>query len=435
MDLKLIIILMVALPLINVTQAGTGKPVDSVLVSPQGIRVTFYDAEFYFNATNGGEITEYYDLIIDPSRSRNLANIDIFGRLQGNLYPLFTSAIYNPYIQSDYSTGGDYNAKVSLLEETNDSITVFTASRIMNRIGLTAKDSYNNPVYINTSWTFDKQTGLIFVERTFSTGSSFNLPQGWRWYPFYFTRNNGFTNNGTFYFFNTTFTKTVTTTPASYENRYNLFPVFPHDDKGIFGVAMPFVNKNIEGDGTHNAIVIYNEDELVNVTEWKSDTSNNLTNWNITWAGAVHEFNKPVNITTHTYHAVVRFTHEPVNEKNVQKYARYVDSIYPLMEINLTTNKDVYRRGEPYTISVSGTSNQNLSNITSKLTAANDTGIYFEKKYKTYSYTKGETFSALLADGYIQANDTAGNRTFSFQLVSQTGAIIATDSKSIIITT
>lgn len=425
-----------ALLLFTVAMLTTASQADTNhsagIMYPQGVRIVFNDAEFYFNASNGGEITEYYDLLADPPRSRNLANISITGRLMGNLFPLFTSAIYNPYIESDYSTGGDPNASVNLVEKTNESIIVYTTSRMMNRSGLIVTNTAGYPVYINTTWTFDNSTGLIFVERTFSIPTSFNLQSGWRWYPFYFTRNAGFRYNGTFYFFNTTYTKTVISNATSYQNIYNLFPIIPEDNKSIFGVAMPFSNASIEGDGTHNVIITYYYDFL-NVSEWKSDTSNILPTYNITEAGAVHEFSEPVNIITHTYRAVVNFTHQQINESNVIGYAKYVDSLYPLVELNLTTDNEVYYPGDAYTISVSGTSQYNLTNLTLKLVATNNSGIYFENEYGSKNYTKGETFSTVLFRGNI-SNESSGNLTFTAELVSQTGAVEASDSKTVIVT-
>jgi hypothetical protein len=546
----------------------------SVIPDAHGIRIIFYDAEFYFNATNGGEITEYYDLSVDPQRLRNLANISIPGDLMGNLWPLFTSALYSPYVHSDYTTGGDSNATVNLVDaDTNDHIILYTTSRMMNRLGSVMRDSSGSPVYINTTWIFNKRTGLISVERTFSSSSSLHLPAGWRWYPFYLTRNNGFDYNGTFYMFNTRSAKTVIVNDELYVNSYDLFPTFPDDPNGVFGIAMPFSNTSIEGDGTHNVIIIYNYNGLVDVSEWKSDTYNGERH-SITECGAVHEFNTAYNVSAHTYHVVLHFTHQPVNEYNVIKYARkqsptagfdtrapanpypsifgthkgtitpnqtitvsklyiypcsgtgghleyvriwnktwgdveahwngyvgdwhnitfdpmftilanhtynytvitgsypqihhdttltvsdgeitcaeftdangktynnwipairyagYVDSQFPLIEVNLITDNDTYHPGDSYTISASGISHHNLSNLTSKFTAANDTGVYFEREYGPHNYKKGETFSMVLFSGHIPITESPGNRTFTIQLLSPTGAIIASDSKAIFI--
>ena len=41
-----------------------------------GIRVALSDFELFFNSSNGGEITEYFDLTKDPGRLRNLVNIE-----------------------------------------------------------------------------------------------------------------------------------------------------------------------------------------------------------------------------------------------------------------------------------------------------------------------------------------------------------------------
>jgi hypothetical protein len=370
----------------------------------------------------------------DPSRSRNLANINIPGRLQGNLWPLLTTAIYNPYTQSDYSTGGDTNAIVNLIESTNDQIVIYVKSRMMNRKSTIVKDSTGFPVEIISTWTFNKKNGLIFVERTLRTNSSLYLEPGWRYYSLYFTRNNGFKYNGTFYFFNSTFSKTVISNNTNYQNVYDVFPVFPYGENNTFGIAFPFANTSIEGDGTHNVIITYYYDRnLLNVSEWKSDTSNILGAYNITWAGAIHEFSNPVNISTHTFQAVIQFTHRPINAKNVLIYSRYSDSLYPFMEVNLTTDKEVYNPGDSYTISVSGISMKNLTNITSKLTAENDSGVYFEKSFKEYGYTKGENFSYILFQGKMSPDEPAGNRKFTLKFISETEAIEASDIKTIII--
>jgi hypothetical protein len=395
-----------------------------------GIRIIFYDAEFYFNATNGGEITEYYDLTVDPRRSRNLVNISIPGDLMGNLWPLFTSALYSPYVHSVYTTGGDPNAKIDIVDETNDRIILFTTSRMMNRDGSIVNDSDGFAVHLNTTWVFDKKTGLIFVERTLSTPTTLDLPAGWRWYPFYFTRNKGFDYNGTFYMFNTRSAKTVIVNDEIYENSYDLFPILPDDPNGVFGIAMPFTNTSIEGDGTHNVVIIYNYKELVDVSEWKSDTYNGKK-YSITECGAVHEFNTAYNIFTHTYHVVIHFTHQPVNEHNVIKYANWVDLQFPLLEVRLTADNDTYHPGDPYIISALGISHHNLSNLISKFTAANDSSIYFEKEYGPHNYRKGETFSMVLFSGHIPITESPGNRTFTIQILSPTGAIIASDSKTV----
>jgi hypothetical protein len=317
-----------------------------VVIDPHGIRIVFNDAEFYFNASNGGEITEYYDLSIDPLRTRNLANITLGGDFQ-NLWPLFASGIYNPHAdflpKPDYATGGDLNAKVRLIKETNDQIIIYTSSKMINLAGLSANDFDGFPVYVNTTWIFDKKTGLISVGRTFSIISTLNLPAGWRLYSFYMTRTTGFDYNGTYYLFNTTYVNTTIVNRETYKNSYARYSVFPTDSHGISGIAAPFSNTSIGGDGGHNMIVIY-YNGLVDIDEWKCDCFNVGPLYDFSEWGPVHEFDKPVNITTHTYYAVVNFTHQPINETNVIKYAKYVESHYPFIEINLTKDKDIKER-------------------------------------------------------------------------------------------
>lgn len=404
-------------------------PQSASATDAQGIRIIFKDSEFYFNATNGGEITEYYDLAVDPLRTRNLANISITGKLMGNLWPLFTTGLYQPYKGIDYTTGGDPMAIVELIEYNNNKIIIYTTSRMMNRAGNIVKDYNKNPVYVNTTWIFDKKTGLIFVERTLYIPTILNLSEGWRWYPFYFTRVKGFDYNGTFYMFNTSYSKTVVFNDKNYKNSYDNYPIFPSDPYCVFGIAIPFSNTSIEGDGAHNVIITYNYNELVKVSEWKSDTYNG--NKLITECGAVHEYSDPINISTHTYHAVLHFTHKSINVGNVIKYAKYLVSQFPLFEVNITTNNNTYHPGDFYTISASGISHYNLNNLTTKITASNNSGVYFERKYGPQNYTKGEKFSIVLFSGNIPINEPLGNRTFTIQIVSSTGAIIASDSTTI----
>ncbi|MFQ6071310.1 MAG: hypothetical protein ACE5KT_01225 [Methanosarcinales archaeon] len=404
-----------------------------VIQDDHGIRVIFNDSEFYFNATNGGEITEYYDLSIDPLKTRNLANISLGGDFQ-NLWPLFASGIYNPYAdflpKPDYATGGDTNADVRLIEKTNDRIVIFTSSKLVNLDGFIANDSEGLPVHINTTWTFNKNTGFIYVDRTWSIPNTLNLPRKWRLYSFYMTRTTGFEYNGTFYLFNTTYVNTTIVNRETYKNCYKCYSIFPNDPKDVFGIAAPFSNTSIGGDGAHNIIVTY-YNKLVDIDEWKCDCFNVGKIYNFTEWGPAHESLTPINITTHTYHAVVHFTHNPINEQNVIKYAKYVDSIYPLFEVNVTADNNRYHPGDKYTISASGTSYHNLSNLSLKFTASDENGIYFEKEYLPHDFTKGETFSRVLFSGTIPINEPLGNRTFTVQIVSSTGAIIASDSTTI----
>lgn len=419
--------------MISTTVSEADLKNNAVVMEPHGIRYVFNDAEFFFNATNGGEITEYYDLSVDPSRSRNLANITLGGDFQ-NLWPLFASGLYNKYADffplPDYATGGDTNADVKLILESADNVIIYTGSKLVNLEGSYIKDSKGFPVYINTTWNFDKKTGFIFVDRTFNIKTTLNMPAGWRLYSFYMTRTTGFTYNGTYYLFNSTQENTTIVNRKTYQNRYKSYSVFPMGEDGVFGIAAPFANTSIGGDGAHNMVVTY-YNKLIDIDPWICDCFNIGEMYDFSEWGPAYQFPEPVNLTTHTYYAVVHFTHQSVNEKNVLRYAKYVASHYPLMEINLTSDKDVYHPGEQYIISVSGISYQNLTNISSKLTAVNDTDIYFEKYYMSHNYTEGETLSYTLFNGYIRPDEPPGNRTFTMQFISETGAIIASDSKTV----
>jgi hypothetical protein len=420
--------------MIVITTSNAGINQSNVITDSTGIRVIFNDADLYFNASNGGEITEYYDLSIDPSRSRNLANITLGGDFR-NLWPLFASGIYYQYADffplPDYATGGDSNAKVTLIEEKGN-IVIYTSSKMANHKGLIAKDSEGFPVYINTTWTFDKNTGFIFVERTFGIKSTFNLPAGWRLYSFYMTRTTGFDHNGTYYLFNSTHVNTTIVNHDTYQNRYSSYSVFPMGANYISGIAAPFSNTNIGGDGGHNMIVTY-YNGLVDIKEWKCDCFNVGPQYVFSEWGPAHQFNRSTNFTTHTYHAIIHFTHQSINANNVVNYARYAESIYPFIEVNLTTDKEVYHLGDSYKISVSGVPKKNLTNVALNLIATNDRGVYLEKTFKQYSYTKGENFSYLLFKEKISPYEPVGNRTFTLQFVSETGSIIALNRTKILI--
>ncbi|MDD5614940.1 MAG: hypothetical protein PHH85_01925 [Candidatus Methanoperedens sp.] len=294
------------------------------LLTSTGIRLTIKDFELYFNTLNGGEITEYYDLTADPGRQRNLANINIPGEMQGDLWPLFTTAIYNPYQQKDFATGGYGRGIANLVYDSPELTRIYTASRLADIYNVEARNAAGEKPEVHTYWTIEKGSGLIYVKRTFTIPSSLYLTAGWRWYPFYFTRNAGFTYNGTFYFFNQSVSNEYITNKDSYMNQYSVYPVFPNDGLGITGIAMPFGDLSKEGDGTHNAIIYYNYNDPWPVSEWKSDTSNGI--FNITWGGSVHEFQAPVNLTTHTYYAVVQLTHSPITKDGMINLARQMST-------------------------------------------------------------------------------------------------------------
>ncbi len=386
------------------------------------VRITFKDAEFYFNGSNGGEITEYYDLKVDPNRTKNLVNISIPGTLWGNLWPLFATGFYDPYNVSTLSTGGYSKASVNLKENSSNRLVIFTSSKISNLDGAVVRDIKNKPVLVNTTWTFDNNIGLIFVERTIFMSNDLRIPPGWRWYPFYFTRSSGFKNNATYYMFNTTFSKTVTSSQSTYINKYTKYPIFPASTNGIFGLAVPFMNKTIEGDGAHNIIITYNADDLIK-TEWRSDNYNDNVKFLVTETGAVHEFSNTYNMSSHTYHAVLDFTHKPIDELSAINYAKYTDSLFPIFDVNLSMNKYEYSN-ESYALNITGFSYYNIS-LRPLLTITYENGsVYSSKDYGMQSYSKSQTFSDKYYD-YALSRDQPYNLTLKIQMLSSTNAIIA----------
>lgn len=420
--MRIVVLLLILLINTNMAAAISSNTIQDA----KGIRVTFKDAELYFNKTNGGEITEYYDLSIDPNKTNNLVNISIKGTVWGNLWPLFATGIYNPYNASAFSTGGYSKAGVYLRENSSSRIVLFTSSKISNLAGTIINDSNNKPVLVNTTWTFDKKTGLIFVERTIFIDSVLKMPSGWRWYPFYLTRSVGFKNNATYYMFNTTYTKAATINQSTYTNNYNDYPLFPASTNGVFGVAVPFSNIEIEGDGAHNIVITYNSDDLIK-TEWRSDNYNS-NNFPVTETGAMHEFSSPFSMTSHTYHAIVDFTHVPLNEQKVIQYAKYTDSIFPIFKISINPDKNVYT-GETYTVDISGISYYNIS-LRPLLSVTYDNGsVYLMKDYGLQSYSKIQTFSDIIFGDTFSYKPY--NLTFTIQLLSLINAIIAQDSKTI----
>src|SRR4030042_7198757 len=79
--------------LVRIKDASANSASIQVFPDGSGIRIVVRDIELYFNATNGGEITEYFDLTVDPSRSRNLVNMR--WKPFYNLLQLFASIFYN----------------------------------------------------------------------------------------------------------------------------------------------------------------------------------------------------------------------------------------------------------------------------------------------------------------------------------------------------
>ncbi|UCC33145.1 MAG: hypothetical protein JSW53_05025, partial [Candidatus Bathyarchaeota archaeon] len=185
---------------------ATTKAKGAIQVIPElgGIRVVAEgDFELYFNRSNGGEITEYFDLVTDPTRSRNLVSLE--WEPYANLLPLFSSIFYKPPNPDlVFSTGGDDEAELWLVGNNSEYAILQSSSRIMDRSGEIAKDAHGNIIYINSSWII-RHSGLVSVERTFYVPDHLRIPPGWRWYPFYLTRRTGFNDNATYYMFNTTY--------------------------------------------------------------------------------------------------------------------------------------------------------------------------------------------------------------------------------------
>lgn len=404
-------------------------------VGKTGIRVTVNDVELYFNASNGGEITQYYDLFIDPNRSRNLVNIE--WKPYCNLLPLFTSLFYNPYSGKVLSTGGDSSAMVELIANTSGYVILQTSSRIMSRSGEIAKDVFGNAIYVNSTWVI-RSSGLISVERTFFAPAYYVISSGWRWYPFYVTRRAGFDYNGTFYMFNTTYAYASVVNEATYRDKFVLFPLLPNDTRYVFGVALPFSNTSIGGDGAHNILIAYKYDELVNVNEWRADDYYSKKN-NVTESGAVYEFGKTSNVSTHTYHMIVNFTHYPIDEESVQQFAGYYadnTALALLMECSVATNKELYKPGDYYAFYGSGKSYYNFIGLTATLTIKNSSNrIVYQRGYGPGNIMAGQTFNLTLLTGTVGSDSVPDKYTILFQIFSSVRIVLASSSRAITVST
>ncbi len=329
----------------------------------QGINVTLTNGfELYFNATNGGEVTRYYDLSNDPLRAHNLvlpANQSYQQPSPHNLYPLFSSILYNPNIENFRavgSTGGDGNATLTILgngtKDGLDYVILQATTRIMDTGGGIFEDAHGNANYVKSTWLI-RNDGLIFLERTLYTQGYAVIQGNYRWYPIYLIRTTGFNNDATFYLFNTTYAYRYNVSISTYKNDYANYPELPRDETGYFGVAAPFSNTSLGGDGTNNIILVYDLGISSSITEWKSDSFTNANGRGGTEFGAVHEFNVDYNITTETYRAMIALTHDPVSEKNVTAFAEYFSKnpVFPLVKPSLTANKVFYEFGEPFVTS------------------------------------------------------------------------------------
>ena len=419
--------------LVRINDASASSEGIQIFPAGSGIRIVVRDIELYFNATNGGEITEYFDLTADPTRSRNLVNLR--WKPWENLLPLFTSLFYRPpNITLVLSTGGDPSARLWLISNTSKYVILQSSSRIMGKAGEIIKDIDGNAVNVNSTWII-RDTGLISVERSFLAPSSANLSSGWRWYPFYLTRAASSNYNFTFYMFNTTYAYASIVNPIIYRDAFSLFRPIPNDTRRVFGVALPFSNTSAGGDGAHNILIAYKYDEMINADQWKSDNYYSTRN-NITEAGAVYEFSKTTNISTHTYHMIVNFTHQPIDEENIQSFANYYadnPSIALPMECSVTANKDVYKPGDYYAFYGSGISHYGLTRLTARFTVTNSLNwIMYRRDYGPSNITAEQTFNLTLLKGTVAPSP--GNYTLLFQIFSQFGIVISSSSKTITVT-
>jgi len=436
----LLICSLLFLTLLSAALVPESKALDSaesnvrVYTEDGGIRVVFSDVEVYFNASNGGEITEYYDLLVDPSRSNSLVNLGWYP--YGNLLPLFASLFYRPHIAGEtvlFSTGGDNNANLKLIANNSQYAVLQTMSRIMNSLGEVARDASGNIIYVRSIWVI-RNDGLVSVERTLSMSTYATIPSGWRWYPFYLTRNAGFDTNATFYMFNTTYVSSSIGNHSSYVNYYEYYPVIPEDTKGVFGIAVPFSDTSIGGDGAHSIVVAYQHNELIEVDEWRSDNlySDKLA---ILEAGPVCEFFAPFHMVTHTYHALVNFTHQQLNSQTLEGFASYYADnpfIPPLMEVAASSSKDVYNPGDYFAFFGSGISYYSLTGLMGKVVVVNSLNkTVYQRSYGPGSAPAGQAFNLTLLSGIVQPYPD--NYTFSFQIFSQAGTLIASSSKIITI--
>jgi len=349
---------------------------------------------------------------------------------------LFVTVLYNPYVanlNALNTTGGDGNAEVTILGTGNDYVILQTTSRIIDATGNVFKDIDGNANYVNSTWVIRKD-GNIALERTLYTPTYAVIPSGYRWYPFYSIHQKGFDSNATFYLFNTTNAYTYNVSESTYLNDYTKYPELPNDGKGYFGVAAPFANGTIGGEGMNNIVLVYNLADFSDITEWKSDCfTSNSTGFGGTEFGAVHEFNTTYKMTTHTYRVMIRLTHDPVTEQNSITFADYFikNPTFPLVEPILTSSKPIYDLEEPFVLNISATFNYNLTNLNETLTLTDDREIVlWFKNYGKLNVSEGETWSNVpLLNQTISAVISSGNYTFTFRLLSNQGIEVGSSSE------
>lgn len=284
----------------------------NVTIEEFGIRINVNDIELFFNSSKGGEITEYYDLSNDPNKTKNIVNLDI--AQYEDIFPLFTTFIWYNGSIALWSTAGSI-ARIELVNNTNDLIIIDVSSSLRNKKGI----AYKPPIKVYSRWIINKSTGLIQVDRAID--SMITLYDEGKFYPFYVTRILGYQNKyGTFYLFNSTYSYAHQISHAEYKVNWSSYPIFPKGD--VFGIASPFSNKTLGGDGTHNMIIVYKLNKEVN-KEIRSDNYHDpagakieqfgITYWNLK---RYREY-----LPQLRYSIFIYLTHDPINETNVQKYA------------------------------------------------------------------------------------------------------------------
>lgn len=417
--------------LVPMTNAVTSSK-ESIQIFPDenGIRIVVRDIEFYFNATNGGEITEYFDLTVDPKR--NLANMNL---IQSPLRPLcsLTSSIFFLNRQNCYGTGFDTNAAVRVAGNSTDYVILQTSSKLMNQEAQIAKDLGGHVIHINSTWLFFSD-GHIFLERILCAPNGVNVPPGWSWYPLYMTRTLGFNSTATFYMFNTTDVFTTTIDWGVIGN-YSDLPVYPNDMNSIFGIAAPFSNVSLGGDGGHNILLIYKYNGL-DISEWKSDNYNGDV-WQ-TGFGAKHIFDKNTRIPVHKFYASIHFTHQVVSEHDAVEYAKEYKNAtaFPLFTCNITTNEPVFHRGDLIQVFVSGKSYYTLNLLKARLIAKDNYGeLFLLRNYGPFTASEDFSFTNhLLMNETVSQNAKYGNYTLTFQILSSLAVVIAQNSTTITLT-
>ncbi|UCC33967.1 MAG: hypothetical protein JSW53_02910, partial [Candidatus Bathyarchaeota archaeon] len=182
-------------------------------------------------------------------------------------------------------------------------------------------------------------------------------------------------------------------------------------------------------------MIAYKYDEFLDVDEWRSDNYFSEKT-NITEGGAVHEFNRTIDVFTHTYHALVNFTHQLTTVENVKSFASYYGENTEkalLMQCSVTTDKDVYEPGDSFVFYGSGASYYDFSELTAKATVTDSSNqVVSRKKYGPANITADQPFNMTLLEGTVKPNPD--DYTIMFQVFSRFGVIIASSSKAFAVT-